>query len=146
MFEIFIGQNLAEDVFDFGRLGEGDVDGKALLVGGHCRVVKLQFLPAVKAGEVVEDEGFGDFARPIAAIVVEKDRVAVADGGAGCGAVVGDDAGDDKLVAVHGGLEGVIVIPADGVDGGAELWAIAENHRPISFLDALQRLSRSIAQ
>ena len=83
LFEVSVGENFAKDVLHLGRLGIGDVDGEACFVGRHRGVVKLQFLPAVKAGEIVEDEGLGDLARAVTAVVVEDDRVAIADCGAG---------------------------------------------------------------
>ncbi len=59
------------------------MDGQALFVGGHRDVVEIEFLAALEAFEVVHDERPGQFSRAVAAVVVEDERIAVTDGGAG---------------------------------------------------------------
>ena len=82
VFEVF-----AEDFGHFGGFVEDDVDGEAGLVAGHGGEVEIFGLGG--AGEaavgffgellVGVDEGFGDFAGAVAAVVEEEDGIVVVD-------------------------------------------------------------------
>jgi hypothetical protein len=74
-------------------------------------------------------------ARAVAAVVVEDDGVAVADGSGGFGRG-GDDAGGDELIAGHVGFGGVVVVVLDGLDGGGEAWGVGEDEGAVGLFDA----------
>ena len=137
LFEVSVGDNLAKNTLHLGRLGIGDVDGEAFFIGRHSGVVEVELLTTVEAGEVVENEGLGDLARTVATVVVENDRIAIADGGAGIRAVVADRRWGDKLITSHRGLGRMIVIPANGFDGRVKLQPIAKDHGAIGLLDTV---------
>jgi hypothetical protein len=78
--QIFVRQEFAEDVFHLRRLGEGDVNGQALLVRGHGVEEDFQLIPAIESGKIFQHERLGQFARAIATVVVKNDAIAVAHG------------------------------------------------------------------
>ena len=112
------------------------VHRQRLLVRRHRRKVQVELRTAIETSKVIQRERLCQLARPISAIVVKDDRVAVFDRSDGSIVTVRDDRWHDELIAAHVRLGGMIVIPLDRVLGALESRTIRQGDRAKGLLDA----------
>jgi hypothetical protein len=105
-----VAHDFAEDVLQRLRLRRDHVHRQAALVLRHGRVIEVELRAALELLEAVDHKGPRDFARPVAPVIIEKDRIAVADRRERLAVGPNDPGRRDELVALLGRVERLVVI------------------------------------
>ncbi len=136
LLKALVGQIFPQNVRHLRWLRICHVHRQRLLVCRHRRKVQVELRAAIEAGEVTQHKRLRQLARPISAIVVKDDRVAVFDRSDGSIVTVRDDRWHDELIAVHVRLRRMLIVIRDRRLGRSETRTNAARDRPVSLFHA----------